>query len=195
MHRPGAGGAPPGLTLAYLAAAALAFVAAAAGVPWLAPELAGPYDHPRVLALAHTITLGWITPAIMGASYQLVPVVLQRALWSPRLARWQLAVMLVGVAGLVAHFFLGEWSGLVWGAALVTLGIVAHVVNVAMILRGVRPWGFTPAMFTLALGGIAATAGAGLALGVDRVVPFVPLAFFPRLPAHVHLALLGWVVR
>jgi hypothetical protein len=102
--------------------------------------------------------------------------------------------MLVGVSGMIAHFFIGEWSGLVWGAGLVTLGIVAHVVNVGMALRGVESATFTSRLFAFALVGIAATAGAGLALGVDRLVPFVPLAFFARLHAHVHLALLGWIL-
>ena len=64
---------------------------AALGVVWLAPELAGHYYHPRVVALTHTVTLGWITLAIMGASYQMIPVVLERPVWSERLARWQLA--------------------------------------------------------------------------------------------------------
>jgi hypothetical protein len=80
------------LPLAYLGAAAAAFVAAMAALPWLAPELGGHYYHPRVLALTHAITLGWITMSILGASYQLIPIVLQRPLWSERLARWQLGV-------------------------------------------------------------------------------------------------------
>ena len=193
MSRPGPALAAPGLPLAYLGPAALAFVVAVAGVPWLAPELAGHYYHPRVLALTHTVTLGWITLTIMGASYQLTPIVLQRPVWSARLARGQLTLMIVGVIGMVSHFFIADWSGLVWGAGLVTLGIAAHVVNLGMAVRSVRPRTFTSAMFILALGGLAATAGAGLALAVDRIVPFLSLPFFPRLYAHFHLAVLGWI--
>ena len=86
-----AGGRSSGiLPLAYLGAAAAAFVAATAALPWLAPELSGHYYHPRVLALTHAVTLGWITMSILGASYQLIPIVLERPLWSERLARWQL---------------------------------------------------------------------------------------------------------
>ena len=123
------------LPLAYLATAAAAFVVAATAVPWLASELSGHYYHPRVLALTHTVTLGWITLAIMGASYQLIPIVLKCPLWSERLARWQLAALVVGIAGVVAHFFVAEWSGLVWAAGLVALATAAHVVNVALTLR------------------------------------------------------------
>src|SRR5512134_2029168 len=110
---PGAGRTPSAtLPLSYLAAAAAAFVLAAAGLPWLAVELAGHYYHPRVLALTHTVALGWITMSILGASYQLIPIVLERPLWSERLARRQLWVLLLGVSGMVGHFWIGTWPGL-----------------------------------------------------------------------------------
>ena len=83
-------GPSPLVPLAYLTCAASAFLAAALGIGWLAPDLASHYYQPRVLALTHTVTLGWITLAIMGASYQLIPIVLERPVWSERLARWQL---------------------------------------------------------------------------------------------------------
>jgi hypothetical protein len=183
-----------GLPLAYLTAAAGAFVLAALGVVWLAPLLAGHYYHPRLLALTHTVTLGWITLTIMGASYQIVPIVLGRRLWSERLARWQLGVFLVGVVGMVAHFFIAEWSGLLWAAALVALASAAHVLNLALTVRGLWRTTFTARMLALALGGLALTVASGAALGVDRVRPFLPWAFFPALHAHMHLALLGWVL-
>src|SRR5215467_10130629 len=95
-------GISPLIPLGYLTCAAAVFLAATAGIVWLAPDLAGHYYHPRVLALTHTVTLGWITIAIMGASYQLVPVVLERPLWSARLARWQLVLLVTAVSGMVA---------------------------------------------------------------------------------------------
>jgi hypothetical protein len=182
------------LPLAYLAAAALAFVGAAVALPWLAVELSGHYYHPRVLALTHTVTLGWITLAIMGASYQLIPIVLKRPIWSERLARWQLGALVVGVVGMVAHFALGEWSGLVWAAALVALATTAHVVNMAATLRGLRDWTFLARCVVIALAGISLTMVFGVALGANHLRPFLPGDFYARLHAHVHLALLGWIM-
>ena len=151
--RPAPGRAPSAmLPLSYLTAAAIAFVLAAAGVPWLAPELAGHYYHPRLLALTHTVTLGWITLTILGASYQLIPVVLERPLWSERLARWQLVVAVLGIVGMVGHFFLGEWRGLLWGAVMVAAALLAHVANVAASMRGLARWPFTARLIGLALG-------------------------------------------
>jgi hypothetical protein len=182
------------LPLRYLVTAAGAFVLAALSVPWLAPELAGHYYQPRVLTLAHTVTLGWITLAIMGASYQIIPIVLERPIWSERLAHWQFPLLAVGIAGIVGHFFIGEWSGLLWGAGLVALGTVAHLVNVAMSVRGLRQWTFTARLVAGALVGFALTLLFGLALAANHLWTFLPPVTFPLIHAHFHLALLGWVL-
>jgi hypothetical protein len=180
--------------LRYLVASAAAFILTALGVVWLGPELAGHYYHPRVVALTHVATLGWITLAIMGASYQLVPIVLERPIWSERLARWQLWVLLAGVSGMVAHFYLGTWPGLTLAAALVAIGVALHLVNVGLSLRGFDRWTFTARLVVLAYTGLGLTVAFGLLLGADHVVKLLPGEFFPTLHAHVHLALLGWVM-
>lgn len=182
------------LPLSFLVTGVLAFVLAALAAPWLARELAGHYYHPRVLALTHTVTLGWITMAIMGASYQLIPIVLERPIWSERLGRWQFALMLAGVVGMVAHFYIAQWPGLLWGVALVALGTIAHLVNVMASVRGLARWTFTARMVVIAHAAFALTVVFGAALGVQRVVPFLPGQHFPNLHAHFHLALLGWVL-
>ncbi len=190
---PGRGPAPT-LPLRYLIAAATAFVLAAAGVPWLAGELAGHYYHPRIVALTHTVTLGWITLTIMGASYQLVPIVLERPIWSERLARWQFLAMTGGIVGMVGHFYIGGWMGLLWAAGVTALGIAMHLVNIALSIRGLDRWTFTARLMAIALTGLALTAAFGVALATDRVFKFLPGPFFPTLHAHFHLALLGWVM-
>jgi hypothetical protein len=181
------------LPLAYLVTASVAFVAAALALPWLGVELAGHYYHPRILALTHTVTLGWITLAIMGASYQLVPIVLERPVGSERAARWQLGIFVVGVIGVVGHFAIGQWPGFVWSAGLVAVAALAHAANVAMSLRGARP-SFTGRMMTLALAGLVLTALLGTVIGVHKVSPFLPGALFSTLHAHVLLAVTGWVL-
>jgi hypothetical protein len=190
--RPGSGLSPL-VPLAYLVCAAVAFLAASLSVSWLAPELAGHYYHPRLLALTHTVTLGWVTLAIMGAGYQLIPIVLEREIWSEPLARWQLAILAVAVTGMVAHFQRGTWPGLAAAAGLLAIGIALHLLNVGMSLRGFTRWTFTARLVALAYGGLALTTVFGLALAANRVWPFLPGELFPTLHAHVHLALLGWV--
>ncbi|MGD8319629.1 MAG: hypothetical protein PVJ02_04230 [Gemmatimonadota bacterium] len=51
----------------------------------VAPDLAGgPFLSPRVVAVTHLFTLGWITTSIMGALYQPLPVALGESVRWPR---------------------------------------------------------------------------------------------------------------
>jgi hypothetical protein len=181
------------LPLRYMITAVVALLLAAGGVVWLATELAGHYYQPRIIALTHTVTLGWITLTIMGASYQLIPVVLERPVRSERLARWQYLVLIAGIAGMVAHFYFGTWPGLALAAAMVGAGAAMHVVNAGASMRGLAAWTFPARLMALSLVGLAATVTFGLALSLDRLWKFMPGEFFPTLHAHVHLALAGWV--
>ena len=183
----------PALPLAYMVMAMVAFVLAAVALPAVAPALAGHYYHPRVLALAHTVTLGWITLTIVGATHQLIPIILKRPVASERLARWVLPVFALGVIGVVGHFWIAEWRGFVCSAALLAVAALAHVVNTG---AGVvtAPSSFSARMVGVALAGLALTVLFGSALGADRVWSILPGALFPRLHAHVHLALLGFVL-
>lgn len=193
LHRPPSDHAAAALALRYLATAAAAYVLAALAVVWLAPELSGHYYQPRLFALTHLVTLGWITLSIMGASYQIVPIALGRPLWSERLARWQFWILVTGIAGMVSHFYLGTWPGLAAAAALVGSGVALHVFNVAMTLRGLRDSTFTARAVRLGHAGLALTALFGLTLSANRLWPVLPGDALATLHAHVHLALLGWV--
>ncbi|MBI2528341.1 MAG: hypothetical protein HYV93_20465 [Candidatus Rokubacteria bacterium] len=191
--RPGAGASAPTLPLRYMVTASLAFVLAAAGTVWFAAPLSGHYYQPRVVALVHTVTLGWITLTIMGASYQLIPIVLERPIWSERLARWQFVILSAGIAGMLAHFYNGTWPGLALAAGVVAVGATVHLINALASLRAVKVWSFTARLLAVALAGLALTVLFGLGLAADRIWKFLPGGFFPTLHAHFHLGLLGWV--
>src|SRR5574339_759513 len=44
------------------------------------------YFHPHILAITQIMALGWGTMIILGASHQLVPVLIEKSLYSARLA-------------------------------------------------------------------------------------------------------------
>jgi hypothetical protein len=120
-------------------------------------------------------------------------VVLERPLWSERLARWQLAVLAGGVAGMVGHFVLGRWTGLPWAAGLVAAGLTGHLLNVTLTLRGLARWTFTAWCVAGAHAGLGLTALFGLALAILRAVAVGLPDPLGTVHAHYHLALLGWV--
>lgn len=193
---PGSGGPEvpdPSLPLRYFATALVALLLAALGLPSQGALLADFYYQARILALTHLITLGWITMTMMGALIQLVPVALGGALYSPRLARIQFWLMLVGVAGMVGHFWIGRFAGMAASALLVLLAVVLFLVNMGLTLRRVRQWDTVVWHIGAALVYLAGTAGLGSLMALDKVLDFLPGDFLGILQAHAHLAALGWV--
>src|SRR5690242_16404703 len=77
----------PNLPLVYLAGAHVAF-ALAALVLVLRPELPGAFHyHPRMIAIVHLVTLGWISASILGAFYIVAPLAFGMA-FPARAADW-----------------------------------------------------------------------------------------------------------
>jgi len=101
-----------------------------AGLVWLAPTLAGgTFLDPRVLALTHTITLGFLTTTIMGVLYQIYPAMLGIGCRSIRVAWWSLWSQTAGtvllVCGLLGHRQLLAWGWMALFAA--TFGVAWNV--------------------------------------------------------------------
>lgn len=183
----------PVLPLRYFGAAAVSLLLAALALPFHAELLADFYYQTRILALTHLITLGWITMTMMGALFQLVPVALGTALSSPRLAGLQFWLMVAGVAGMVGHFWIGRFEGMAASALLVLLAVLLFLTNMIRTLRGVRQWDIVAWHIGAALVYLAATAGLGSLMALDKVLDFLPGDFLGILQAHAHLAALGWV--
>src|SRR5689334_11057089 len=97
--------------------------------------VAGFFYHARMLAIVHLVTLGWITTSILGSLYIVGPIALRA--WIP--ATWldytAFTLVLVGIVGMVAHFWLEEYGGMAWSAMTVGMGITLVGVHVAQCLR------------------------------------------------------------
>ena len=55
------------------------------------------YFHPKTLAITHLMALGWGTMVILGASHQLLPVLIEGKLSSSVLARWSFIFAALGI--------------------------------------------------------------------------------------------------
>jgi hypothetical protein len=183
------------LVAEHFAAAVLFLAAGAAGVVWAAPDLtAGNFLSPRVAAVTHLFTLGWITLTILGATAQLVPVALGTPLRSPRLARIALWILAPGIALFAAGV---ASEGMVLrgvGVAATAAGLSLALGQLAATLPRSRARG--PMRNGLALGAtfLAGTLVLGLVLAHNLETGFVAGARLRILTAHVHLALVGWAL-
>jgi len=162
-------------------------------LPSMAPRAVHFFYQPGVLSLVHVFALGFITSAIMGVMYRYVPALIRRSVAYPRLALFQFALYVIGVAGMVSHFALGSWTGLWWSAALVLASVILFAVNLVPLLwvglgRGVAETGMLAAIGFLVL-----AASLGLLMGIEEARGFVLGNLVTSLECHVTFAAIGWV--
>ena len=101
------GGVPLRLPLPFLLTGALGCALFGVLLPWVAPQAILAPGYPHVLALVHVATVGWLTMTIMGASIQLVPVILVSPLRATRFAPAQYPLYITGATLLVTGFCSG----------------------------------------------------------------------------------------
>lgn len=183
----------PTLPIVWLAGAHLAFAAACALLV-LDPALPGGFHyHPRLIAVVHLVTLGWITGSILGALYVVAPLAFGVPLRAGLADAIGAAAFWAGAGAMVCGFWTGRYA-LVAGGAPFVLAAVALVGArvVAGLWRSKVPWGVSLHV-TLAFANVLGAGAAGLWLAHARStgLPFSPLA---AASAHGHLAVVGWAV-
>ncbi|MCL6595376.1 MAG: hypothetical protein K6V73_04100 [Firmicutes bacterium] len=189
-----------------LAALALALALVAAGVSYpAAPILA-----PATLVTVHLLTLGWLTPLMLGALSQLVPVITRRQLASDGAPGPALALLVVGLGAMLVGFLalgggplaapFGTAADLALpiGGALVVSGVGVNAVNLAVTLWRARPLPLSGRYAAAALAFLAATVLLGLTLAATLTVPtLLPPVLAATLageglPFHVLAGVGGW---
>ena len=157
-------------------------------------EIAGFYYHPRLIALVHLVTLGWVSSSILGALYLVGPLTFRIVLpgsWRDVLA---FAVWVVAVSGVAAHFWLETLFGVSWA------GLLAMTVMVFVGGRVLRRLQSAPVPIEArlpvmcALANLLLAALLGVGLGFNKTHPFLPVSQLQAVLAHAHLAGLGWGV-
>ena len=192
-HEAVVGPATVRLPIHFFLISVLWFTCGAALLPWLAPRAIRFFHQPSVLSLIHIFTLGFISSAIMGVMYRYVPALARRPIPYPRVAVLQFAAYEIGVAGMIAHFAIGSWTGLWWSAALVVASIVLFALNLLVPLwagvgrRAAETGMFAAICFLLLAGSI------GLLMGIEEARGFVFGNLVVTLGAHVTFAAIGWV--
>ena len=186
--------APPlSIPLSFFLTAPLAVATAGALMLWNGWLLFLSHWHPLTLALTHLCTLGFLTMVMMGALYQMTPVVAGSPVGRVRLGH---AVYVLWVGGVIT---------LCWGLARVQPDVVywAIVVLTLALLLFVIPLGTAllkaPSFDETVLGmciAVAALLVAGI-FGLWMAHGYGGMGFpGPRplwLQVHLSVALLGWV--
>lgn len=177
-------------------AAAIAFLLAGAlGLVWIAPELAaGTYLSPHVAGVTHLFTLGWLTTTIFGVLYQVLPVALGAPIWSRRMGHVGFWCFAPGVALFAAGVFGGSTMLHHAGIALVGTGILLVAANISRSLIAAPTRDVTWAAVATAIVFLVSTLGLGIVLLHNVHTGFLAGARVRVLAAHLHIALVGWVL-
>lgn len=156
--------------------------------------IGGHHFQPRVLAITHVATLGWISMIIFGALFQLVPVVLEVKLFSEKLAEIQFWIYLVGIIGLVYGFWYFETGILfILSAIFLNMAIFIFAFNIIATLKRVKKWNLTGVYLAAGIFHLVVTAIAGLLLVINLSHPYIKLDHLQYLNLHAHIAFIGWV--
>jgi hypothetical protein len=178
------------LPLLYFLVGYVSLSLAFAAVAFAPRSVAGFYYHARLIAVVHLVTLGWITSVILGLVYIVLPAQLGSPLPVRRGDYWAFASFVIGLIGMVAHFWIQEFSGMAWSGLMAALAIV-HV-GVRAVSRARRSDASLRLPLVLAFGNAGLAATAGIVLGFDKVHHFLPGYVVANVLAHAHVAALGW---
>ena len=198
---------PPGVGLAgasappfilpgeHFAAATLFLLVGAYALVWLAPQLAGGFFlMSQVTGSAHFFTLGWLTTSIMGALYQLLPVVLAQPIRSQRAAHASFWLFVPGLAAFIGGLLGGVHALMLAGAALFGTGVLVFNVNLGLTLKRASDRGLTWWALLLADVFLFITLVLGLALAGNLRWGYLGGGRLDALATHMHVALAGWVL-
>lgn len=156
--------------------------------------ITGHHFSPKILAITHIATLGWVTMIIFGALFQLIPVVLEVKLFSETLAEIQFWIYIVGAIGLVYCFWTFT-TGMYMDISAILLNLVMYIFsfNIIMTFTRVKNWNITGLYLGGAIFYLIVTAIAGLLLAINLGTPYIKIDHLQYLSLHAHVAIIGWV--
>jgi hypothetical protein len=159
-----------------------------------APMIFGPFRfNPAALAAAHTFTLGFATSVMIGAFYQITPVMMLGRPVAGRLALLQGVVYLCGAWSLVWGFYSSSGPWITAGGTAALLSLILFAVLVGRSMRSATQWTVAGRFMAVGLSFLLATAIWGLVLAFNLRYGFIPNSMdYSPLGAHVLVGFGGW---
>jgi hypothetical protein len=170
-----------------------ACLAAAFAILAFHPSLPGPFFlHPRMAALVHLATLGWITGSIFGAFYFVAPLTMRMPLrpdWGDRIA---FACYAAGVTIAVWQFWSGDYERMAWAATLAVIAALHVSARVAIGLPSALGGWPVKLHVALAFANLIAASTFGIVVGLNRAHAWFVWPPLASAYAHLHIAVVGW---
>src|SRR5205807_807087 len=110
----------------------------------------------------------WITASILGSLYIVGPIALRVRFPATWIDYTAYALVVIGIVGMISHFWLNEYGGMAWSAATVEVGLmVAGATIVRQLWRAHLPRAIG-AHIMLAFANVLGAATMGVLIGFDK---------------------------
>ena len=129
---------------------------------------------------------------MLGSIHIVGPLALRMPLRATRGDTVGFVAFAVGVLGMVSHFWMDSPRGMVWSAGLAGLVLLRAAWRVLPRLARAPVPAAVKLPVALAFVNVVLAAGLGVALGFNKVSPFLPVHHLEAVLAHAHLAALGF---
>lgn len=148
---------------------------------------------PGTVALTHLVTLGWLSMVMLGAIYQIIPVLLGAVVPGIPFAKLVHLGLTLGVAALAGGLLLDSRPLLVAGGGLLGAAFLIAVVQFFLAFARARVTTITAVAIKLAVFSLAMAVGLGLVFVAEYSWGWLPISRTALTIFHVYLALGGWI--
>ena len=139
------------------------------------------------------MALGWGTMMILGASHQLVPVLIESELVSIPLAYVSFFLAAAGIPLLVYGFYQFRFDWItISGGVLINLALVCFMVNVGMSISKAKKENVHAIFIFTATSWLLITTFLGLLLVINFTYPLFNQDSLQYLSLHAHMGIAGW---
>lgn len=177
----------------FYAYAAFSFLVAAVLLVLSSKAFGSHYFQPPVLAVTHTMALGWGTMMILGASHQLFPVMIEGKLYSNLLAYLSFALTGIGIPLLVYAFYTFNMNfPAQCGAFLINGGVLCFLINITASLVASKKRNVHALFVFTATLWLLTTTIMGLLLVFNFTLAIFKSDSLHYLSLHAHLGIAGW---
>lgn len=181
------------IVLPFYVYAAVSFLIATVLLFMSADGFTTHYFQPNTLAITHIMALGWGTMIILGASHQLVPVMIENKLYSEWLAYISFGCAALGIPILIYAFYTFSMGWLAQlGGHLVTTAIIVYLLNLLVSMAKSKHENVHAVFVFTAVVWLLATAIVGLLLIYNFTEAYLPKDSLTYLPLHAHMGIIGW---
>jgi len=156
-------------------------------------DLTKNFFQPSLLALTHIAALGWGTMILFGALYQLIPVVMETALYSEGLAKLNFYIFGIGIVILVGAFWhFSTHLLLPLGAAIVFFSFLLFTINILKTTLKAGEKSIQSSFIGMATFWLLLTGLVGALISFNYRFNFLDQSHLHYLKIHALLGMAGW---